>query len=94
MVKVSMSDLTVVFHGLGVFLANVPRHWPSDADTWPGTDTFMPRYMTSPMFAYAMALRAWLREEPVPPKWSKHLKGGVRSETKQALRFLQASRAV
>lgn len=82
-----MTDLTVVFHGLGIFLANVPRHWPADAQVWPGTNVFKPQYMTTPMFAYALALRCWLREEPLP-KWKKHLSAGARAEFKQAYRFL------
>jgi hypothetical protein len=85
-----LTDLTVVFHGLGLFLANLPRHWPADADTWPGTDVYKPEYMTTPMFGYALALRCWLREEPLP-KWKRHLHPGPRAEFKQALRFLQAS---
>lgn len=49
----------------------------------------MPRYMTTPMFGYAMALRCWLREEPMP-KWKRHLHPGVRAEFKHALRFLNS----
>ena len=37
-----LTDLTVVFHGLGIFLANVPRHWDSDATVWRGTDSYKP----------------------------------------------------
>jgi hypothetical protein len=84
-----LTDLTVVFHGLGVFLANAPRHWHSDAGTWPGTDVFRPEYMTTPMFGYALALRCWLREEPMP-KWKRQLSPGVRSEFKSALKFLRS----
>jgi hypothetical protein len=81
------TDLTVVFHGLGIFLANAPRHWQSDAGVWPGTKVFKPEYMTTPMYAYALALRCWLREEP-SPSWQKHLKSGIRAEFKQAMKFL------
>lgn len=84
-----VTDLTVVFHGLGIFLANDPRHWQSHASVWPGTDVFKPEYMTTPMYGYALALRCWLREEPLP-SWSRHLERGVRSEFKAALRFLQS----
>ena len=85
-----LTDLTVVFHGLGVFLANAPRHWQSDATVWPGTTIFKPEYMTTPMYGYALALRCWLREEPMPV-WRKNLSWSVRSEFKQAMRFLLAS---
>jgi hypothetical protein len=82
-----LTDLTVVFHGLGIFLANAPRHWHSAATTWPGTDLYKPEYMTLPMYGYALAMRCWLREEAMP-KWRKHLSSGVRAEFKQAFRFL------
>lgn len=32
-----LTDLTVVFHGLGIFLANTPRVWDSQYGRWPGT---------------------------------------------------------
>jgi hypothetical protein len=81
------TDLNVAFHGLGVFLANVPRHWESDARRWPGTDQPAPTYMTGAMLAYAIALRCCQRMESLPA-WRKHLKAGVRSEFNQAYRFL------
>jgi hypothetical protein len=81
------TDLNVVFHGMGVFLANVPRHWDSDARRWPGTDQRAPTYMTAAMFGYALALRCCQRMEPLP-RWRKHIKPAVRAEFKQAYRFL------
>jgi hypothetical protein len=83
-----LTDLTVVFHGMGIFLANCPRHWDSHVTTWPGTKTPMSRYMTTPMYGYAIALRCWLRNEP-RPAWRKYLKPAVRAEFRQALRFLE-----
>jgi hypothetical protein len=81
------TDLNVVFHGMGVFLANAPRHWDSDTRTWPGTTRPAPTYMTGPMLAYAMALRCCQRMEPLPT-WGKHVKSAVRSEFKQSFRYL------
>lgn len=52
-----LTDLTVVFHGLGLFLANVPRTWPSDFTTWPGSNGRKPEYMTQPMFATPWPMR-------------------------------------
>jgi hypothetical protein len=46
-----LTDLTVVFKGLGIFLANVPRAWDGDHTPWPGTTARKPEYMTGPMFA-------------------------------------------
>jgi hypothetical protein len=83
-----LTDLTVVFHGLGIFLANCPRHWRSHVTTWPGTDVPKPEYMTTPMYGHALAYRCWLREES-NPKWARHLAPSARSEFKQAMRFLE-----
>lgn len=82
-----LTDLTVCFKGLGVFLANVPRNYASQDTRWPGTDLRKPEYMTPPMFGYALGLLAWVRGVPNPP-WLSHLKYGVRGEFKQAVRFL------
>lgn len=82
-----VTDLNVVFHGMGVFLANVPRHWDGDVRQWPGTRQPAPTYMTAAMFGYAVALRCCQRMEALPP-WRKHLKPSVRAEFKQAYRFL------
>src|SRR5262249_48234185 len=45
-----LTDLTVVFFGLGIFLANTPRNWDSMYTKWPGTNLHKPEYMTPPMF--------------------------------------------
>ncbi len=82
-----LTDLTVVFKGMGIFLANVPRHWDGNCTLWPGTDLRKPEYMTGPMFGYALALLAWVRGEP-GPAWMKYVASGVRSEMRAGLRFL------
>ena len=85
-----LTDLTVVHHGMGVFLANVPRHWTSQTGRWPGTDVPMPRYMTTPIYGYALAARS-VREGDDPPRWRRHLVPGVRAEFDAARRFLQTA---
>ncbi len=87
-----LTDLTVVYHGMGIFLANVPRHWDGDSKTWPGTEQPRSEYMTASMFGYALARRCWLREEP-KPKWARHLRPAARAEFKAALRFLISTEA-
>lgn len=82
-----LTDLTVVFHGLGIFLANVPRAWISDFSTWPGTDVRRSEYMTQPMFGYALAHAAWLRDER-KPAWAKHLRVDARASFKQGMQYL------
>jgi hypothetical protein len=82
-----LTDLNVFFHGLGIFLANAPRHWDGEYSPWPGTKLKKSEYMTLPMFAYALGLWAWLRDEP-KPSWLRELRIGVRSECKGAIRYL------
>jgi hypothetical protein len=82
-----LTDLTVVFYGLGIFLANVPRAWQSLFTAWPDADVRKPEYMTQPMFGYALAHAAWFRNEQ-KPAWAKHLRIDARSSFKQGLRYL------
>jgi hypothetical protein len=82
-----LTDLTVVFHGLGIFLANVPRAWQGDCTTWPGTGVRKSEYMTQPMFGYALAHAAWFRNEK-KPHWAKFLRMDARASFKQGLHYL------
>ena len=82
-----LTDLTVVFHGLGIFLANSPRVWESQFTTWPDSYLIKPEYMTPPMFGHALAHLAWFRGER-KPAWGRHLHMGARANLKQGLRYL------
>jgi hypothetical protein len=82
-----LTDLTVVFFGLGLFLANTPRNWESHYTKWPGTSLHKPEYMTPPMFGYALGHLAWFRGE-AKPAWARHLHWNSRANFKQAVRFL------
>jgi hypothetical protein len=84
-----LTDLTAVYFGFGIFLANSPRDWKSGYGVWPGTDVARPEYMSLPMHAYALAQVAVRRAEQQPPPWMKHLKWDARVLFKQAMRFLQ-----
>ena len=75
-----LTDLTVVFFGLGIFLANTPRNWDSQYKKWPSTNLNKPEYMTPPMFGYALAHLAWFRGEE-KPIWAKHLHWKLRGQT-------------
>lgn len=86
-----LTDLTVVFHGLGIFLANSPRHWDSQFSKWPGTELKKPEYMTSPMFGYSIAHIAWSRGER-SPEWARYLHPSARTNFKQGLGFLWKTR--
>jgi hypothetical protein len=82
-----LTDLTAVFHGFGVFLANNPKKSTGQLSRWPGTDLHRPEYLSEPMLGYAMAHIAWLRDEEKPP-WAKHLRWAQRAVFKQGMRFL------
>jgi hypothetical protein len=82
-----LTDLTVVYFGLGIFLANRPRNWDAHFTKWPGTNLNKPEYMSPPMFGYALAHLAWFQGERWPA-WAKHLHSNARPDFKQAVRFL------
>jgi hypothetical protein len=83
-----LTDLTAVFHGFGIFLANSPRNWDGLYSSWPGTSLRKPEYMTPPMFGYALAHLAWHRNETRPP-WANYLHWTARTNLKQGQRYLE-----
>jgi hypothetical protein len=82
-----LTDLTAVFHGFGVFLANNPRKSTGKLSHWPGTKLHRPEYLSEPMLGYALAHIAWHRDEE-RPAWAKALRWAPRAVFKQGLRFL------
>jgi hypothetical protein len=82
-----LTDLTVVFRGLGIFLANVPRNWDDQYTAWPDRMLKKPDYMTPPLYGYALAHVAWFREER-KPAWAKYLHPSARANLSQGLRYL------
>jgi hypothetical protein len=82
-----LTDLTAVFFGFGVFLANNPRKSTGKLDRWPGTSLFRPEYLSEPMLGYALAHIAWHRDEG-RPAWAKALRWAPRAVFKQGHRFL------
>jgi hypothetical protein len=82
-----LTDLTVCFFGLGIFLANTPRVWESQFGKWPGTELIKPEYVSPPMFGYALAHLGWFREETAPA-WAKYLNSAARANLKQGLKYL------
>jgi hypothetical protein len=83
-----LTDLTAVYHGFGVFLANNPRKSTGELAYWPGTNLRQPEYVSEPMLGYAMAHIAWFRDED-RPAWSKALRPAPRAVFKQGLRYLR-----
>lgn len=83
-----LTDLTAVYHGFGVFLANNPRKSTGELAYWPGTKLRRPEYISEPMLSYAMAHIAWFRDEDWPD-WAQHLRWAPRAVFKQGLKYLQ-----
>jgi hypothetical protein len=83
-----LTDLTAVYHGFGVFLANNPRKSTGELGYWPGSKLRKPEYCSEPMLGYALAHIAWFRDEDCPA-WAKHLRWAPRAVFKQGLRYLQ-----
>jgi len=83
-----LTDLTAVYHGFGVFLANNPRKSTGELHHWPGTELRRPEYLSEPMLGYALAHIAWCRDED-KPAWASHLRWTPHGIFKQGLRWLQ-----
>ena len=81
-----LTDLATVFFGLGIFTANSSFDYRQDYRSW---RTRRLGYLTEPMFGYALAYYAWLRDEK-DPAWARHLDTNPRSYLKQGLRYLSA----
>jgi hypothetical protein len=86
--KELLTDLTAVYHGFGIFLANNPRKSTGKLTYWPGTKLRRPEYLSEPMLGYALSHIAWFRDEDWPA-WASSLRWAPRAVFKQGLRFLQ-----
>jgi hypothetical protein len=82
-----LTDLTALYFGFGIFLANNPRKSTGELSYWPETKLRRPEYLSEPMIGYALAHIAWFRDES-HPAWAKHLRWVPRSVFKQGLRYL------
>jgi hypothetical protein len=83
-----ITDLVMVFLGLGVFGANAAVRFSSGyAGGWSYWTSGRQGYLDLRTFGYAFALFARMRGE-VSPAWARELRLDVRSSMKQGLRFL------
>jgi hypothetical protein len=84
-----LTDLLTVFFGLGIFAANSAfDQWGEVRGAYGYTSTSRLGYLTEPMYGYALARYAWLRDE-ADPDWARYLDTNPRSFLKRGLRYLE-----
>jgi len=86
-----LTDLLTVFLGLGVFTANsAVRSLSYHAGNWEGWRISRHGYLSAPIYGYALAIFALLRNE-TRPAWRSHLSADVRHAMQKGLRWLMRS---
>jgi Tfp pilus assembly protein PilF len=84
-----LTDLTTVFFGMGVLGANVAlRQRNYSSGVLEGWTISRQGYLPPSLWAYALALFAWLRHES-RPAWMRSLRLSVRSDCLRGLKYLQ-----
>ena len=78
-----VTDLLVVFHGLGLLIANTALE---ERMSYP----FKWGYLSAGEMGYAMAVCAWVRGDLSPP-WTNQLRLDARSTFRKGLKYLQAT---
>ena len=81
-----VTDLNTVFFGLGVFNAN-DSYLDRYRENRRGETIGRLGYLHWDIWAYALALYAWLRGEP-DPDWATWLRPGIRSTFRKSLKYL------
>jgi hypothetical protein len=83
-----LTDLITVFFGLGIFTANSAFQFSQWQDhSHQGWSASRLGYLSEELFAYSLALYAWMRGEN-NPKWAVHLGMNVGHHFKQSLKYL------
>jgi hypothetical protein len=83
-----LTDLLTVFFGLGIFSANSAFEYSREAQGAYGyVRTSRLGYLTEPMYGYALARYAWLRNE-ADPRWARSVDTNPRTFLKRGLRYL------
>lgn len=86
-----LTDLVPIFFGLGILMANAAFKFSQ----WQGLgkhgwQVSRQGYLSEPMYGYALASFAWMRDEP-KPEWMKYLELNIRTCMKQSLKYLHES---
>lgn len=82
-----LTDLTTIFFGFGIFNANAAFQTFSDAKSYGWSQS---GYLTQMEWGYALALFAYLRQEP-DPAWADHLCKNVKGDFIQGRNFIAAN---
>jgi hypothetical protein len=84
-----LTDLLTVFFGLGIFTANAAFEYGREVrGNYIYTRGGRLGYLTEPMYGYALARYAWLRDEE-RPAWAAHLDTNPRAFLRRGLRYLR-----
>jgi hypothetical protein len=92
-----LTDVLTVYFGLGIFSANaalqIYQRTPERFAINNAAHGRRSGYLTEPMYGYALARYAWLRDE-TEPGWARYLDTNPRTYLKRGLRYLrQAERS-
>lgn len=82
-----LTDLTTIFFGLGIFNANAAFQTFNDARSYGWSQS---GYLTQMEWGYALALFAYLRQEP-DPTWADHLSKHVKGDFIRGKNFIAAN---
>ncbi len=84
----ALTDLAVVFFGLGIFPANSAVRYMQWSDgNWSGWSAARTGYVPEPLYGYALALYARARGEE-DPAWAAQLRPNVRSVLRASLCYM------
>ena len=86
-----LTDLLVVFMGLGIFAANTAVYESNWRDgQWSGWSVGRRGYLSMDMYGYAMSLYTLARNDPTPP-WVAHLRPDMRAALRRGVRYIEST---
>jgi HSP20 family molecular chaperone IbpA len=86
----TLTDLTTVIFGLGIFNANAAFKFEQDTDYWRYSKV---GYLTQMEWAYSLALFAYLKQEKAP-NWINYLTPNIKSDFIKSERFISENKEI
>jgi hypothetical protein len=83
----TITDLTTIFFGLGIFNANAAFQTFNDSKSYGWSRS---GYLTQMEWGYALSLFAYIRKEQ-QPQWADYLCKNVKADFKQGQNFISAN---